>query len=300
MTEKARHRVGLLRSWAASPLGYRCFTKVGGDLALINIDGVLPISKAYITDRAATATIAITADIYNAMNEAARNSGDNFGWELCAYSKGTMALLNVPVQEGGSQQQYVMNTLTGAWCRFKNMPANCWAVYNDNLYFGGNDGIVYQADTGALDVDEPVDAVGQTAYNYYKTKGRLKSWALLQPLLTTDSNTRPAIGISTDFADNAVLGTPTSGATASALFDSAVFDTDVFPVGARNISDWLTVAGEGQAASIHFRSRTGPETGVSLWGFAVWGGDPWSVSASGDVVMKLNGFNAIYERGGFM
>lgn len=283
-----------------APIGYRCFTKVAGDLALINIDGVLPISKAYITDRGATDRIAITSNIDNAMNEASRDYRGNFGWELCSYSKGTMALLNVPLVEGDTQHQYVMNTLTGAWCRFKNLNANCWAVFNDDLFFGGNDGLVYQADVGALDVDQPVDAVGQTAYNYFRAKGRLKSWTLLQPLLTTDSNSRPAIGLSTDFADNAVLGTPTSAATNAALFDSAIFDADIFPTGARNISDWLTVSGQGQAASIHFRSKTGPETGVALWGFSEWGGDPWSVSASGDVVMKLNGFNAIFERGGFM
>lgn len=283
-----------------APIGYRCFTKVAGDLALINIDGVLPISKAYITDRGAADRIAITSNIDNAMNEASRDYRGNFGWELCSYSKGTMALLNVPLVEGNTQHQYVMNTLTGAWCRFKNLNANCWAVFNDDLFFGGNDGLVYQADVGALDVDQPVDAVGQTAYNYFRAKGRLKSWTLLQPLLTTDSNSRPAIGLSTDFADNAVLGTPTSAATNAALFDSAIFDVDIFPTGARNISDWLTVSGQGQAASVHFRSKTGPETGVTLWGFSEWGGDPWSVSASGDVVMKLNGFNAIFERGGFM
>lgn len=282
------------------PIGYRCFTKVGGDLALLNIDGVLPLSKSLNLDRATQATVAITANINNVMNESARSYRNNFGWELTPYAKGTMALLNVPIQEGLSQQQYVMNTITGAWCKFTGMDANCWAVFKDNLYFGGNDGLVKQADTTGLDITTPIDAVGQGAYNYYSARGRLKQWKMLQPLLTTDSDARPAIGISTDFRDNASLGTPTSSQTISALYDTAVYDRDVYAIEGRTVADWTSVAGTGQCASIHFRARTGQETGVSVWGVSNWGSDLWSVSISGEITMRLNGFNVIHERGGFL
>lgn len=281
------------------PIGYRCFTKVAGDLALVNLDGVLPLSKGLEVDRGAAASVVITARINNAMNEAARSYSDNFGWELTPYAKGTMVILNVPITEGQVQHQYVMNTLTGAWCRFKNMNANCWAVYLDRLFFGGNTGFVYEADTGGIDLTDPVDAIGQTAYSVYDLPGRAKQWKLLQPLLTTDSDSRPAIGLSTDFKDNASLGTPTSAETIAALYDSAIYDTDVYAVENRSVADWTTVNGFGTWASIHFRSRTGPEAGVGLWDIAEWDEDVWSVEV-GDVVMRLNGFNAIFEPGGFL
>ena len=283
-----------------APIGRRCLTKVAGDLALVNIDGVLPLSKALGVDRGAVAQVAITANINNAMNEAAREYKDNFGWELTPYPKGTMAILNVPLIEGQTQHQYVMNTLTGAWCRFTGMNANCWAVFRDNLYFGGNDGIVRQADTTALDGIEPVDAIGQQAYNYYKSKGQLKRWTGIQPLITTDSSSRPSIGISTDFKDNATLGTPVASSIAAAVYDDAVWDTDLYPVESRSVADWTTLSGTGQCASIHFRARTGRESGLSTWGDAQWGVDVWSASTSGDVEVKLNGFNVIFERGGFL
>lgn len=282
-----------------APIGYRCFTNVAGDLALVNIDGVLPLSKALETDRGAAAVIAITSRINNAMNEAARSYASNYGWELTPYPKGTMAILNVPIQEGQTQHQYVMNTLTGAWCKFTGMNANCWAVFRDNLYFGGNAGFVYQADSTAVDVTDPIDAVGQGAYNYYRSAGRLKQWKLLQPLLTTDSDSRPAVGLSTDFKDNASLGTPTAGQTISAVYDTAVWDTDIYAIESRTIADWTSVVGTGQCASIHFRAQTGA-TNVSVWGVSDWGQDPWSASVSGDVTMRLNGFNAVYEIGGVL
>jgi hypothetical protein len=280
------------------PIGYRCFNKVGAELMLVNLDGVLPMSKGASLDRAAQSQVTITLNINSAMNDAARSYKDNFGWELTPYAKGTMAILNVPIQEGQTQQQYVMNTITGAWCKFTGMNANCWAVYKDNLYFGGNAGIVYHADTTGIDVATPIDAIGQGAYNYYKMRGRLKQWKMLQPLLTTDSNSRPAVGISTDFRDNAALGTPSSSQLPAALYDAAVYDLDVYAVEGRTVADWTSISGIGQCASIHFRARTGREGG-SVWGESIWDQNLWSDSISGDVVMRLNGFNVIHEDGGF-
>jgi hypothetical protein len=282
------------------PIGYRCFTKVGAELMLLNLDGVLPLSKGLVLDRAAQSQVTITLNINSAMNDAARSYKGNFGWELMPYAKGTMAILNVPIQEGQLQHQYVMNTITGAWCKFTGMGANCWAVFKDNLYFGGNDGFVYQGDTTGLDLLTPIDATGQGAYHYYKMQGRLKQWKLLQPLLTTDSDARPAVGISTDFKDNASLGTPSSSQTASALYDVAIYDTDVYAVESRTVADWTSISGIGQCASIHFRARTGRESGASIWGVSEWGDADWSASISGDVVMRLNGFNVIHEVGGFL
>lgn len=281
-----------------APLGYRCLTKVAGDLAMVSVDGVLPFSLARGTDRGAAATIAITANINNAMNTAARQYSSNFGWELCPYPRGTAAILNVPVSEADTQHQYVMNTLTGAWCRYTGINSNCRVVFRDELYSGGNAGFVYQEDVTSLDITTPVDAEGQTAYNFYNLKGTLKQFKMIQPILTTDAAARPAVGISTDFKDNALLGTPTAGETASALYDSAVWDVDVYPVESRTIADWTGVTGLGLSGSIHFRSRTGRESGVSIWGVSNWGDDQWSYSVSGEIIMRLNSFNVLYERGG--
>lgn len=285
------------------PIGYRCFTKVGAELMLLNLDGILPLSKGLVLDRAAQSQVTITLNINSAMNDSARLYKGNFGWEMTPYAKGTMAILNVPIQEGQTQQQYVMNTITGAWCKFTGMNANAWAVFKDNLYFGGNDGVVYQADTTGLDVTTPIDAIGQAAYDYYDMRGRLKQWKLLQPLITTDSDARPALGISTDFRENASLGTPSSSQIPSAVYDGhvpAIYDVDVYAVEGRTVADWTSIAGVGQCASIHFRARTGRESGLSLWDDAQWDVDVWSYSVSGDVVMRLNGFNAIFEPGGFL
>ncbi len=283
-----------------APLGRRCFERVGGDVALINIDGVLPLSKALLTDRAAAANISLTANINNAMNEAARNYQDHFGWQLIGYPKGTMALLNVPVAENSEQHQYVMNTLTGAWCRFKGWNAACFALFNDHLYFGTNDGHVAKADTGGLDLGEPIDANGQQAYNYFGSRGVLKRFDMIRPILTTDTDLRPAVGVSTDFRDNAVIGTPTTATTPSALYDVAIYDRDLYAIEGRVSADWTALLGIGQCASIHFRARSGPEGGVGQWDIGEWDSAQWATVPVGEITLRLNAFDVTFETGGFL
>lgn len=279
-----------------APIGRRCFTKAGGDLVLINVDGVVPLSLALSQERGAISTIALSRNIKNAINNAARDYRSNFGWELVSYPLGIYVLLNVPLSAGVEQQQYVMNTETGAWCRFTGQNMNCWTVFKDELYCGGNNGIVCKADVGSVDVGTPITATGQQSYNYFRKPGVIKEYKLVQSIVTTDSDARPSIGMSTDFRANEELGTPVGADTAVAKFGSAVFGVDVFPVEDRTVADWISVGGEGYAGSIHFRAQTGEE--IVGWGSGTWGNAKWRKTPSvKDVTMRVNAFNVIYEQG---
>src|SRR5690606_28772508 len=101
-----------------------------------------------------------------------------------------------------------MNTVTGAWCRFLGQEANCWEVFNDRLFFGGNDGVVYESDTGGSDAGQPITYDLRTAFNYFGQRGMLKRWTMCRPLLTTNDVVTPGIAINVDFGENGVLATP--------------------------------------------------------------------------------------------
>jgi hypothetical protein len=280
-----------------SPLGRRCFTKVAGDIALINIDGVLPLSRALRQDRGNAEAIALSNRIQSAMASAAREYGSSFGWELTAYPAGTMAILNVPVAEGAVQHQYVMNTISGAWCRFKGMDANTWVLFEDDLYFGANDGTVCQADTGPQDRDTPIDAVGQTSYNFFKTKGNLKQWTMLQPLLSSSNvDVGISVGLSTDFRDNASISTPSTTGSVGSAFDESEWDEATFGADEVPVTNWTSVTGLGFCAATHFRVRTGTE-GLGYWGTGLWGSATWSSANLSDITIVVNGFNILFKRG---
>ena len=284
----------------APPIGRRCFVQYGSSPLLITTSGVLQLGLTLKTDQAQLTASALSARILQAINAAARNYSSNFGWEACVYPHGTRLIINIPTDENTSAAQYVMNTLTGAWCEFDSHNANCWIVYGNNLYFGANDGRVYHADTGSADYATPITAVGQTAYQALFAAGNIKRFTMVEPLVTAEGTARPSVGISTDFNETAVLSTPSSAAAAaSSLWDVAVWDTDVWGGSSTTVvSDWTSTPALGRFASVKFQATTGSDVNIGVWGTSKWGFGKWGRSGGAAQTMQINGFIVLAEVGG--
>ena len=119
-----------------SSYGKRCLYKYGGDILVLSQDGLFPLSSALQSvdiDR----SVALTDKIRGAFKYATQTYASTFGWCIVNFPKQNATWVNIPVTVG-TQQQYVMNNITKAWCNFTGWNANCWQVLNDNPYFGGN------------------------------------------------------------------------------------------------------------------------------------------------------------------
>jgi hypothetical protein len=286
------------RTTIGAPIGNRCLLQVGSDLAIISIDGVLPLSKAITFDRAALANVALTTRIQRAMNLAARAYGDNFGWQLIGYPRGTRALLNVPIIEGEQQEQYVMNTITGAWCRFTGQNASVWELLNDRLYFGGNNGVVYEADIGGADIDASVTADLRTAFNFFEDRASKKKFTGARPNVTTDGTSSPGIAINVDYREDALLTVPQSAASPDALWDIAEWDLALWPPGTRIQQNWQTVVGVGTCASARMSVTLQGADLSMMWDDLVWEEMTWDALSNAPIQLALNGFDIRYQSGG--
>lgn len=248
-------------------IGNRCLFSFGGDLMVITNAGVISMKQVMISDRSQEDKRAITAKIAPTFNAAARNYLSNFGWSGTIYPKGGMAVINVPEVEGSKQLQYVQNTITGAWGRFVNMNANCWGVYNDNLYFGGNAGVVYKADTGNTDNSAQIEAEMVTAFNYCGSPGQNKFFEAIRPQMTASGTGATNIGVDVDFN----ILPPASSASATgggvAVWGSGIWGTSTWGGGLR-LRQWLTVGKIGTCVAAHLKSSS-LGTGFSVNGFDV-------------------------------
>lgn len=265
-----------------APIGRRCWFKIGGDVAIISIDGVVPLSKAMVVERGAALTVAITANIQPLLNANARDFKNLFGWQLCSYPLGTRAILNVPQLENETQIQYVMNTVSGAWCRFTGMNANCWEIFQEQPYFGGNDGRVYRADTGGDDAGEPIAASLNGAFSDLGSP-QLKEFVLVRPFIVTDGDVSPGLALNVDYRNDAQIDPSVSSVAAGAEWDIAEWDVDMWPVEENLVADWVEVAApEGVAVSIVM--------GLSAQG----------AQGEGDVILRLIAFQILYVPGGIL
>jgi hypothetical protein len=148
-----------------APIGSRCWVKFGGDLLIITQDGVVPMSGSLQSSRL-DPRVSITNKIQYAMSQAISNYSANFGWCLLYFPKENQLIMNVPVQENANQQQYVMNNITKSWCNFTGWNANCWTLYQDNPYFGG-DGYVGQAWNTNSDAGTDIQSFGLQSFQTY-------------------------------------------------------------------------------------------------------------------------------------
>lgn len=195
--------------WIGSPIGRRCTIKYQGDLLIITRDGVSPMSLALQSSRI-NARVNITDKIQYAVSSAVTAYGSNFGWQLLPYPNENMLFLNVPLQEGVIQQQYVMNTITRNWCNFTGWNASCWELYQDQPYFGGV-GYVGRAWNGLSDNGGNILGNGLQAFNYFNTPGLNKQFTNMRPVFYTNGTPSVVTQINVDFN----LSDPTASAAFS-------------------------------------------------------------------------------------
>jgi hypothetical protein len=250
--------VGIFR--IGSPVGgARCWLKYAGDLLVITKDGVVPLSGALQSSRT-NPKVAVTDKIQAATNTSIASYGSNFGWQLIDYPLGNMLILNVPTQEGADQEQYVMNTITKAWCNFSGWDANCWTLFNDQPYFGSN-GFVGLAWNTNADNGNNIDADALQAFNYFQERGTLKRYTMARPIFRTNGNPAVNININLDFdttdTSSAVSFTPTVYST----WDVALWDVGVWGGGLSVLKNWQGVNGVGYSAGIRLTTAS---SGIEL------------------------------------
>ena len=206
------------------PIGRRCLFNIGGDLIVITTAGCISMMKMMAVADVQQAFASITYKIQDLFNQASAYNG-NFGWQGIVYPMGKWVLVNIPRVAGSDQFQYVMNGETGAWCKFTGLNANCWAVANGDIFFGGNDSTVYQADNTYQDDGAGITGTGITAFSSYGKKGRLKRFTAVRPLYYASGSVGFKIGINVDFNLDPPTGDASATADTGTTWDSALWDT---------------------------------------------------------------------------
>lgn len=227
---------------AGVPVGRKPLLNFGGDLLYLSQNGLFPLSKllqSTIIDR----STAFSYKIDGAFLSAAEDYAQNNAWEMITHRAANFLLVNIPISNDTISYQYVMNTITGSWCRFTNWNSFCWAIMGSDLYFGGVDQ-VYQAWVGTDDDGSPITATWAQAYNQLNFGGQ-KSISLVRPNFSLAGNATLTMHFDADFQmfDGQTIITYIDG-QASSLWDSAIWDASTWPLGLQALEPkWTTVPG---------------------------------------------------------
>lgn len=236
----------------ARPLGPRCFMKYGGDLLYLSYAGCVGLST-YLQSVAIDRARAITENIAEAFTDASANYGSNIGWEFANSPNDDLLLVNVPISQYLTSQQYAMNMNTGAWCNFSGWNAFSWALFNNTLYMGMA-GKVAKAWQGGGDFGGIISCYAKQAPVYFNPRARLKQVSMLQPIFKLGGRVAVDVAIDNDFAENESYGPAVFAPVPNSRFDTAQWDTAVWGQLATTRIDWITVAdGMGYAKALRLR-----------------------------------------------
>lgn len=235
------------------PVGKRCLFKLGGDILMITQDGLVPLGAALQSSRV-NPRVALTDKIQQAVSSAVSIYGGNFGWQILYFARENMLIMNVPVEEGNNQQQYVMNTITKSWCNFTGWDANCWALYNDVPYFG-SDGFICEGWTGASDDGDNINCNALQAFSNYGTSNQ-KRFTMMRPMFR--SNGSPAIfsGVNIDFMTDISPASLSFSPINYGIWDVGLWDVAIWGGDFSVIRNWQGATGLGEYAGIVMQTAT--------------------------------------------
>ena len=206
------------------PIGYKCTVRIGSDVACITADGLVPLSKALVSNRSENA-IAISDKIQNLINTDVQSYATQVGWQAILHPIGNKLIMNVPAPI--SAYQYVQNTVNNSWCKFTGWNATCFELVGDQLFYGCANG-VYLCDYLNSDNGANINAVCIQAPSYFGSHAE-KQFTMARPVMTSNGPVKPSFQINTDFN----LSAPTN----QIYFSSAAFTF----WGAPWYSNWSTI-----------------------------------------------------------
>lgn len=235
------------------PIGGRFWTRFGTEVVLITVDGFVPLSKVLMLDRT-TNRDAVSNKIDSAARLSIAASPNMFGWQAMLYPTGNKLLINCPTAENATSFQFVMNTITGAWCRYLGWNANVFETVQDSLYFGGNNGTVYQAEYGTDDDGASISGQMIPAFNYFGDKVRRKRFTQVRPTIIGLSGTNVLLELVTNLnVGDSSRFAALSAATGLPLWDVSAWDVTRWSPSRYAISQWQMVSGIGFAASVRLQ-----------------------------------------------
>ncbi len=278
--------------FVGAPLSQRTNEDLGGDVAMLTIGGVVPISKVVGGTQAISRDEdTLTKNINQTFNDLVAKVGLLPNWELLNIPALTAMFVNFPATGGTDAIQFVMNTLTGAWTKY-DLPMRSMTDYNQTLYFSDENGrILFMDKNNNLDnlsIDGSsgtfIISGAQTAYNYFDLLGVDKHFNLIRPLFISQYMPSLYTNVSVDFNPNFIAGvpSPTGGPTSvdfwgtalwdvnnwflpnapteADVWDSGIWDTTLWSPPVNSQYEWIGVGQLGYAASLAIKMATNAPT----------------------------------------
>lgn len=245
------------------PEGRRVMSDWGGDINIISTMGVVKLSALLHGDNALSTESHITANITRYIRAEMAIVRDEFGWSMESDPSQSISIISVPQRdESVPPIQFVINTVTKAWCMFRDLDIRCMDKNVTGFYFGTSDGRVMLSFGVADDVNlgltfaKVINFSWLTHYWHMNSPAIWKRPQFIRPSWIGSAQPNYAIAVEYDFslAELPALSTGGSGGGVS-RWDTAEWDLNLWEGTAQSYFETRGLNGMGRHLAVAVRGN---------------------------------------------
>lgn len=246
--------------YLGQPIGRKCFVRLGSELLVLTEAGIFSLSKA-LASAEKGGLVSATSKIDTIFRTYSKNYASLAGWQMTVVPGETMLLCNAPYSTT-QRHQFAQNTVTGAWCRFTEMPIACMGLLAGQLY-GGYSTNVVKLLYGHNDFGANIIGRVRAAYTYLGNKNQNKQPSYVRPLFQASRPISIGLNLSVDFDDQLFGSPPANIGGTLGVWDVSTWDAAAWG-GTATTNDWLhTPVQPGRCFSLQF--QLGSNSGEVRW-----------------------------------
>jgi hypothetical protein len=256
--------VGVYRS--DPPMSKHSLINYGGELYVMLPTGVTPMTSMIKAGKEGLESV--DRSVVQEFLQHSVAHREQTGWMLFLNPSSGRLFCNLPTG-AGRYNQMIRHMPKAVWSKFEDIPAKCWGWIEPYVYFGDDEGNIYEMHPIHRNDDgRPIRVDVQMAWNQYKTPA-LKQFKMLLPYIVTDGNPKPYVDVKVDYDSTPVANQPeiSESAETAASWDTATWDTSDWQAGTRNWANWTGVGALGRVGAVRLSAQ------VSNCTFAVTGFD---------------------------
>jgi hypothetical protein len=163
-------------------MGMNAHTRVGGDIVIATIDGLVPLSQAIQRNRGQLELAMLSRAIKPLWREEVNAKRDK-PWTLKKWDEYGGMFVALPGGNPGERFCLVTNNTSNAWCRF-SWPATCFIRLREDMFFGTDKGIIMLADRTGYDDGAPYVCTLVGGWELFRSGGAHTVWHQARAVFT--------------------------------------------------------------------------------------------------------------------
>lgn len=255
-------------SWfiGAVPVGRRIGGIFGGDLYLLSIYGLLPMSKLVQGNLAQVDTIELTRKVSPAIKSLMATTRTVNGWEVKLIPDQNVLMVVTPKAPSFSYTQLVQALNNKGWSVYQDLPVYTGEVWQGTFYFGALDGNVY-THIGNVDnlnlaqtTSTPINSSCLGSFKDYDP-GVNHIGQFIRPVFLAGANPAYTVEVRYDYnISEAFAAVPAVTPATGVLWDTGVWDLATWGGTFKEVEGNNGGKGIGRAMAVGISMQTSQET----------------------------------------